>query len=155
MIALLFLSVATCAEEMPANQFVQVDRRETGGHFFSQVIYAPSADAFVSWGTQTHHHKIRTHETRHFLPGRNQWIDAFPPEKAKGEIRVELWTAEDDQIHLKVSDNGRGLPPELDVEHAQSLGLRLVNMLTQQLRGRLEVQKNGGTSFQVIFPRAE
>jgi len=69
--------------EVPANRFVEVARSETGGHFFSQVIYAPTAKALVSWGTQTHHHPIRTHETRHFLADRGEWIDAFPPGKEK------------------------------------------------------------------------
>jgi hypothetical protein len=64
--------------EIPPNQFVEVDRSDVGGHFFSQVIYAPSERVLVSWGTQTHHHPIRTHETRHFVPGDNQWIDAIP-----------------------------------------------------------------------------
>jgi len=70
---------------LPANAFVEVCRSETGGHFFSQVIYAPSAGVFVSWGTQTHHHPIRTHETRHFVPGENRWVDAFP------EAVAEAW----------------------------------------------------------------
>jgi len=69
------------AAEIPANRFVEVASLETGGHFFSQVVYAPTAKALVSWGTQTHHHPIRTHETRHFLIDENRWIDAFPPEK--------------------------------------------------------------------------
>ena len=64
------------------NRFVEVARSDVGGHFFSQVIYAPPAQGLVSWGTQTHHHKIRAHETRHFLVRENRWIDAFPAEQA-------------------------------------------------------------------------
>ncbi|MHC4406980.1 MAG: Kelch repeat-containing protein, partial [Planctomycetota bacterium] len=71
-------AIAGARAEAPANEFVEVARSEAGGHFFSQVVYAPSAAAFVSWGTQTHHHRIRTHETRHFVAGENRWIDAFP-----------------------------------------------------------------------------
>jgi hypothetical protein len=52
------------------------------GHFFSQVIYAPPVEGLVSWGTQTHHHKIRAYETRHFLARENRWIDAFPADQA-------------------------------------------------------------------------
>ena len=58
-------------EPLPPNTFVEVDRSEVGGHYFSQVIYASSVNSFVSWGTQTHHHPIRTYEIRHFLPGEN------------------------------------------------------------------------------------
>ena len=67
--------------EIPPNTFVEVTRNEVGGHFFSQAIYAASVKALVSWGTQTHHHPIRTHETRHFLIDENRWIDAVPPGK--------------------------------------------------------------------------
>jgi len=67
--------------EIPGNRFIEVARSDAGGHFFSQVIYAPSAEVLVSWGTQTHQHAIRTHETRHFLAAENRWIDAFPPGK--------------------------------------------------------------------------
>ena len=79
-LGLIFLGNSKAAAEIPANQFVEVAKREIGGHLFSQVIYAPSVEAFVSWGTQTHEHKIRTHETRHFLPQKSRWIDAFPRE---------------------------------------------------------------------------
>ena len=78
-------------EEIPANRFVEVASLEAGGHYFSQVIYAPTAEALVSWGTQTHHDPIRTHETRHFLADRNRWVDAFPSEQA------EQWAAKPKQ----------------------------------------------------------
>ena len=67
--------------ELPPNRFVEVAGLKEGGHFFSQVVYAPSAGVFVSWGTQTHHTAIKTYETRHFLPAENRWVDAFPPGK--------------------------------------------------------------------------
>ncbi|MGM0489133.1 MAG: Kelch repeat-containing protein [Planctomycetota bacterium] len=67
------------AAELPANRFVKVADNEIGGHFFSQVVYAPPVKAFVSWGTQTHQDPIRTHETRHFLLDENRWRDALPP----------------------------------------------------------------------------
>jgi len=75
----------------PAGTFVEVARTEVGGHFFSQVIYAPSVKALVSWGTQTHHHPVRTHETRHFLIDQNRWIDAWPP------ARQTTWSAKPKQ----------------------------------------------------------
>ena len=77
------LRAAAAEAQIPANQFVKVAESEVGGHFFSQVIYAPTIRALVSWGTQTHAQKIRTHETRHFPVDGNRWVDAFPPEKAE------------------------------------------------------------------------
>jgi hypothetical protein len=33
-----------------SNRFIQVAESDVGGHFFSQVIYAPTAKSLVSWG---------------------------------------------------------------------------------------------------------
>jgi len=79
---LIVLLAAPASAETPAGTFVQVGKDEVGGHYFSQVIYAPTIDAVVTWGTRTHSKPIRAHETQHFLPGRNAWIDAWPPGKA-------------------------------------------------------------------------
>ena len=79
---LLLVSQSVTAEP-EANRFIQVAESDVGGHFFSQVIYAPSTKAFVSWGTRTHAHKIRAYEVQHFLAAENRWIDALPPDKAE------------------------------------------------------------------------
>jgi len=52
---------------------------------------------------------------------------------------------------LKVEDDGVGLPEELNVEATDTLGLQLVNDLTKQIQGRLEVDRTKGTVFTIIF----
>ena len=53
---------------------------------------------------------------------------------------------------LTVSDNGVGLPPELDWRATESLGLKLVNIwVTYQLEGSLEVDSRQGTAFTTRF----
>ena len=69
------------AADLPAGKFVQVAEDEVGGCYFSQVIYAPTIRAVVSWGTRIHSKPILAHETQHFLVDRNAWIDAWPPGK--------------------------------------------------------------------------
>ncbi len=77
---------------------------------------------------------------------------AFPSgHKGTCRIRVGLDVPEVDCIALEVIDNGVGLPPNLSLENAQSLGLRLVGMLTQQLRGKLEMDRSHGTAFRLTF----
>ena len=71
------------AAPIPPGKFLQVAEDDVGGHLFSQVIYAPTTGELVSWGTRIHSKPIRAHETQHFLPDRNQWIDAWPPGKEK------------------------------------------------------------------------
>jgi two-component sensor histidine kinase len=45
-----------------------------------------------------------------------------------------------------VTDDGVGLPPELDLQHSQTFGLRLLKlMVEEQLHGQLAVESNHGT----------
>ena len=53
---------------------------------------------------------------------------------------------------LEVSDNGIGLPDDLDIETSRSLGLKLVRTLTDQLHGSLELSTDGGTRFLITVP---
>jgi len=52
---------------------------------------------------------------------------------------------------LFVKDHGLGLPPDFDVKNSKSLGLRLVQMLTEQLEGELKIKSNKGTSVEISF----
>ncbi len=71
--------------------------------------------------------------------------------KERPEIRV-AFEMQDGQCVLVVSDNGVGLPPTLNIDDALSLGLRLVKILTGQLHGTLEIERQPGTAFKLTFP---
>jgi two-component sensor histidine kinase len=73
-------------------------------------------------------------------------------ESQKGEIRIGLKRVGENQYKLVVSDDGIGLPEELDFRNTNSLGLQLVNTLTNQLQGGIEVVRNNGTTFKITFP---
>ena len=76
---------------------------------------------------------------------------AFPDEK-KGEVVIELKrTCDGQQAVLAVRDTGVGLPAGLD-SRPQRLGLYLVQRLSHQLQGDLDVQSQVGTRFQLTFP---
>ena len=55
------------------------------------------------------------------------------------------------QWRLGVSDDGVGLPAGLEISKLESLGLKLVSDLAQQLQGRLEIGTGPGASFSVVF----
>jgi PAS domain S-box-containing protein len=76
---------------------------------------------------------------------------AFPGDR-RGEVKVELQNGRVDELVLTVGDNGVGMPPDVDVKAGRSLGLELVSTLTEQLEGRLELERNGGTQFRITFP---
>lgn len=80
----------------------------------------------------------------------NAFKHAF--DDGKGFVKVSLKVDSNQQMNLIVSDNGKGLPPQLNWEESPSLGLRLVRLLIQQLDGEIEVEtSNKGTLFSIKF----
>jgi len=78
---------------------------------------------------------------------------AFPGTQ-EGEIRIAVRRQEDGRISLVVGDNGPGIPDEIDFRNTTSLGLRLVNILSGQLEGTLDLETIGGTKFELTFATA-
>jgi two-component sensor histidine kinase len=74
------------------------------------------------------------------------------PEGRSGEIVVRLYVTPEGMYTLVVSDNGVGLPEGRNARPTGSLGLQLVATLARQLRGRLELERHGGTTFRLTFP---
>lgn len=86
---------------------------------------------------------------------------AFPGNR-EGRIAVTLQRAEEEtsapaagrkgKIVLAVADNGIGLPGDKKNGSPDSLGMRLVQNLTAQLDGTIEVLNGGGTEIRIAFP---
>lgn len=78
---------------------------------------------------------------------------AFPPSfKKNGKITVGLERVGDDELKLFIKDNGVGIPADFDIKNAESLGLRLVNILAEdQLKGRIKFERDKGISFIIFF----
>ena len=74
------------------------------------------------------------------------------PNGGEGRICISLRPGADDDLVLRVEDNGLGLPETLDFRNAASLGLRLVCALTEQLDGRIETDRGQGAAFRITFP---
>lgn len=74
------------------------------------------------------------------------------PDGRHGTVTVDIHADPDGQLILAVADDGVGLPPAIDFRNTQSLGLQLVNMLTDQLAGRIELDNSRGTQFAIAFP---
>jgi PAS domain S-box-containing protein len=72
--------------------------------------------------------------------------------KPGGKIAVTCRADAEDMVVLSVSDNGVGIPEELDITSSETLGLQIVFLLTRQLRGTVNVRNDGGTSFAIRFP---
>jgi two-component sensor histidine kinase len=84
----------------------------------------------------------------------NSLKHAFP-EHREGEIRIDLRPEANGQFVLIISDNGVGLPEELDYHGQESLGLQLINTLVDQLEGTIQVGGHAGTTITVTFSELE
>lgn len=77
---------------------------------------------------------------------------AFPDgQTGKLSIRGDV---NGDTMVVNVRDNGKGIPESLDWKHAESLGLHLVQMLTRQLKGTIELSGQEGAEFTLTIPVA-
>jgi two-component sensor histidine kinase/AmiR/NasT family two-component response regulator len=80
----------------------------------------------------------------------NSLKHAFADDRG-GIINVELQLNGRNHYLLTIKDNGKGLPENIDIQSTESLGLQLVNTLTKQLAGTVEINRNDGTEFNIKF----
>jgi len=73
------------------------------------------------------------------------------PKGSSGTTTVKLDTENKDFI-LTASDNGIGLPKNFRLRQTKSLGLQLVQALTNQLKGSIRIDRRKGTKFTIRFP---
>jgi two-component sensor histidine kinase len=65
---------------------------------------------------------------------------------------MELHSTLDGAAMLRVTDTGVGVPTELDIHQPRSTGWQLVTLLTKQLYGILDLERDQGTRITVRFP---
>jgi PAS domain S-box-containing protein len=69
------------------------------------------------------------------------------PEGRKGTVSIECTPQGADMLRFVYHDNGIGMPAGFDWKNAESLGLRLVNSLVDQLNGTIVLGTGEGTTF--------
>lgn len=74
---------------------------------------------------------------------------AFPEGRGKFTIQV---TQTDTGIEIVIADNGVGLPADLDIHRAKTLGMILVADLTEQLEGKISYRNDNGAVFTLVLP---
>lgn len=99
----------------------------------------------------------------------NSFKHAFPA-GGKGKIQINLYRTETSTFKnkvsdldkecmektnfdyvLEVSDNGKGIPQEINFPSADSLGLQLVTILVEQIDGCINLERDHGTRFRIWF----
>ena len=77
------------------------------------------------------------------------------PDRRGGVLRIALRALDNQRCELQVADDGIGLAPGFAFERDETLGLRLVHDLVQQLRGSVDIAQQHGTTFTIQFNATE
>jgi PAS domain S-box-containing protein len=67
-----------------------------------------------------------------------------------GVITVNL-SQKKNNIVLKISDDGVGIPKDINFENSNTLGFQLVNALVSQINGSLSLKVDNGTKYEISF----
>jgi two-component sensor histidine kinase/HAMP domain-containing protein len=78
------------------------------------------------------------------------------PDRSGGTITISVVSEGEGNYHMVVADDGVGMPP-LEERRKGSLGMRLVDMLSDQLDGHFEIksQPGEGTQITIHFKESE
>ncbi len=76
------------------------------------------------------------------------------PEGKEGEIFIGL-KEENEQIEIKIEDNGVGLQKDFNILKSDTLGLQLVATLVEQLEGQIKLDTSKGTKYLITFDKAK
>lgn len=66
-------------------------------------------------------------------------------------LTIQLQQKED-QLNIKIADNGQGIQIPMEDLSTNSFGLKMVNTLVNELKGTLKTQTENGTIFIIQFP---
>jgi len=71
--------------------------------------------------------------------------------RSSGEINISV-SKKQNQYLLMVSDNGIGISDVNSLSKGESLGSKIINELTRQLKGAMKIISQKGTCVEIIFP---
>jgi len=67
-----------------------------------------------------------------------------------GRITV-LFRGKGDGYLLAVNDDGIGIPESIDISNTRSLGMQLINILSEQIGGEISLDRTVGSTFSIAF----
>jgi PAS domain S-box-containing protein len=86
-------------------------------------------------------HEIVTNSLTHAFPDRNTGILSIVAKKVSEK-----------NFSLKIRDDGVGIPEDIDFDHAGTLGMQLISMLSRQVDGTICFSRDSGTEFVLTLP---
>lgn len=73
-------------------------------------------------------------------------------ENRRGQIKICFKQQTPEQLLVSVSDNGVGIPDDFDIENTTTLGLQLVQLLSEQISAELKINRKNPTRFTLKVP---
>ncbi|NJL14636.1 MAG: hypothetical protein HC913_17620 [Microscillaceae bacterium] len=73
------------------------------------------------------------------------------PDTDEPRINISIHKPKPQLFAVQVRDNGKGLPPDFNLEEAKSSGLKLVNLITQMLDGTFKMSNEQGSKFELTL----
>jgi two-component sensor histidine kinase len=74
--------------------------------------------------------------------------------RQSGNITVSLKEKKDKLVALSVADNGVGIDQSINIAKTETLGLQLVHTLIEQLEGEINLSRDNGSRFDIIFSKS-
>lgn len=75
---------------------------------------------------------------------------AYPPDSI-GELRIAL-TKSDNELHLTISDDGKGLPAGFAIGTNAGTGLQIVALLAGEINCGFHIESTHGTTARLTIP---
>jgi PAS domain S-box-containing protein len=74
------------------------------------------------------------------------------PDSNKGEIKIEIHSSGDNENEIIISDNGIGLPEDIDFRKAETLGFKTISAFEKSIAlGEYKLNRANGTEFRIKF----
>ncbi len=72
-------------------------------------------------------------------------------DKAHGRIEVNIYKQHNEMV-FSIADDGIGIPKSIEINSCETLGLKLVALLSRQIKARLEFKTDRGTEIIIHIP---
>jgi two-component sensor histidine kinase len=140
-----------------SNNFAKIDLKEYIEELVNSIIkfFSKNEDIKVNYDLDSIYVT-----TKHALPialivnelVTNSLKYAFNDPKIIGKMDIILKKNNDsDTISFTISDNGPGIPINIDISKSKSLGFKLLNIFTKQLKGTYQIKNEIGLSITICF----
>ncbi len=75
-------------------------------------------------------------------------------EGQRGTVEISVQDSANGRIHIRIKDDGVGIPEDIEIHETHSIGLSLIRTLVQdQLEGTVQINRSNGTEFIMEFPK--